>query len=93
MTSPTTKAMDRLDDGYIKGQIYHLRQECDHCHKRTMCIKVEKVTLPPSIKPSTHLITFHYQRTTQLTHVECLGISCGCYAKAHRQLVHITGGK
>lgn len=81
-----------LFDGTIEGRIAANRQKCDNCQSLVWCIEVMDVRLPEGVKPSVKLITYHTvdgPNESMLAHVDLIGLDCGCYARAHRQMVHI----
>ena len=84
-----------VDDGHVIGEIARKKVECQVCYKKGVGIEVENIILPEHIKPSAHLI-FFTGITTNLEddsllcdYASPIGVSCGCYARAHRQLAHI----
>lgn len=72
------KLMNVVDDDYIDGWVEQNRQRCAICDHTTKCIGIAKLKLPAST-------LFHraYDDTGYI------GIGCGCYARAHRQIAHI----
>jgi hypothetical protein len=72
-------ATAKLDDGYIKGVIHSLPWKCDRCQKkRCVTVRIEEVTLDGIDR-----------NRTILKDVNFIGVTCGCYAKFHRQVTHI----
>lgn len=58
------------------------------------CVLVIKVTLPEGIKPLGTFVLYRFvggglasPRGVQT--IRTVGVRCGCYAKAHRQIAHI----
>jgi hypothetical protein len=89
---------NELHDPYLIGHInYGARAQCQNCGELAMCIEVKNVLLPDDIEPSTRLILcLQHPSNSQakpdpslFTWIELLGIGCGCYARAHRQIAHI----
>lgn len=73
------------NDGIIEGDFEAGRTDCDACGENTgVTIKIKKITLPEGIKPGKTLIAFKGPKAHKV-----IGISCGCYAKFHRQIAHI----
>lgn len=72
----------RLKDGTIAGvvDLTHLRV-CARCRQEEVTVQVTSVELPDGVRSDDKRIIA--VAGTQL------GITCGCYAKAHRQFVHI----
>lgn len=78
-----------MNDGIIEGQA--VRTANDKCHACGgavgVLIKVSKITLPEGIKPGKTLIAY---RDEKKAHGQ-IGVTCGCYARFHRQVAHIQG--
>lgn len=86
---PSARSIDvEVDDGIIRARSLHLSRECENCHSMTTCLKVLDVRLPQGITASTRLILYKTGVSPD-EKVDYLGLSCGCYAKAHRQIAHI----
>lgn len=82
-----------LKDGIIEGKVRARYEFCAHCSESTIVVQIEALELPEGIKPSTKLIGYAQQVSadgTTVGHVRYLGIGCGCYARFHRQIAHIT---
>jgi hypothetical protein len=85
-----------IDDGIVVGRVLRVKTRCKVCDQWGNGIEITNVLLPDSIPPSAHLIFFTGITTSLEDHgVLCdyaspIGITCGCYAKAHRQIAHIT---
>lgn len=74
-------------DGIIVGT-HIVGGQCDNCGNRALLLKVKKVVLPTNIKPDARLIMFHGRDEKDFhSHI---GLSCGCYAKFHRQIAHVS---
>lgn len=59
---------------------------CWTCNKKPVhLLHIKEITLPEGIKPSSRLIAFQDEKR----HIEWIGLSCGCYARFHRQIAHI----
>ena len=85
-----------LSDGIITGAIKAKHEFCAHCSESVWCVQIKDISLPEGIKPDPRLIAYQTQVAVDgnfVGHVKYLGLSCGCYAKFHRQLAHIQGGK
>lgn len=94
--TPIQSSFDRtqLDDGLITGVIIEHRIICGACGALTLSIWIDKITLPPTITPLLSFVLYKLvdgdlglPRTLQP--LNYIGITCGCYAKAHRQIAHI----
>ena len=82
---PTIRA---VNDGLITGGVSTQGLPCPNCNQTTVCVDIDAIKLPESIKPNRKLIAF-YEVPTGVTEHLWLGIGCGCYAKFHRQIAHI----
>jgi hypothetical protein len=74
------------------GRISVTVGQCGYCLHEGLRVRYSgKVTLPKDIEPSTKLILYRpdYISTPQKNRKQQLGITCGCYAKFHRQIAHI----
>lgn len=77
-----------VNDGYISGATAPRQKRCEHCGERTLCIDITGVILTKGVSvKATILQDRNYQEPKC---IKSIGIGCGCYAKFHRQLVHIT---
>ena len=90
-----------VNDGIITGTILKTKRLCYHCNDMTMCIHVKKITLPPGIEPFPRLILYRempdpndYSTKPAMiaAPISEIGIGCGCYAKAHRQIAYLNAG-
>jgi hypothetical protein len=81
MTTPKSG----IHDGIISG-VLTLNKTCANCGSAVWAVKIETITLPTGLKPGPTLIAFDGKKP-----VNILGITCGCYAKFHRQVAHIQG--
>jgi hypothetical protein len=81
--------MDRVNDGIIDGTIMRTKDVCLLCHTRTRVIRVDAIARPNGIKPGDPRVTLNRLSYTS-DPANYVGISCGCYAKMHRQLAHIA---
>lgn len=92
----TPQLMNTVDDGLITGNVEANRQWCEVCNFPTRCINIQSIDLPEDVgKPSTRLIAYVNKadaayRSDPIRPVKYIGIGCGCYAKFHRQIAHIT---
>lgn len=88
--------MNTVDDGLITGNVETNRQWCRICNFPTRCINIHSIDLPEDVgKPTNRLIAYERhitkdERTETFGPVKYIGIGCGCYAKFHRQIAHIT---
>jgi hypothetical protein len=88
-----SKTMSDLDDGLIIGEVYRYKVTCNVCQEAGMAVKVQSVADKVQEIASEKIIL--YKRDPggpypQLRPVLFLGLTCGCYAKFHRQWAHIT---
>jgi hypothetical protein len=86
-------AMRDVDDKYIVGWVEQTAKVCGNCGEGTLCIHVKKIRMPDRIDPKDHKIIFIRiaNRPVQGQTGPYLGIGCGCYATAHRQMAHVEG--
>jgi hypothetical protein len=81
---------DRLNDGIIKGVIHDKAAQCMVCGEtcRAVAFYTGDLILPEGIEiADTSLKRLYRQGYSAIG----LGISCGCYARFHRHLVHLRG--
>jgi hypothetical protein len=79
-----------VSDTIIRGKIHYQSERCGYCDNPTTCITVIKVTLPEPMTPAKTLILFNeIPEDEKLVPIKRIGIGCGCYARAHRQITHI----
>lgn len=80
-----------VSDGLIRGEVLTNKTACSKCGTATVVIHVHEITLPAGIKPGVQLLGYVRRGLVAgaVTHRDFLGIGCGCYAKFHRQIVHI----
>jgi hypothetical protein len=89
--------MNSVDDGLIVGNIEARRKVCAHCGHTTRCIRVGMITddeLKQWVKESPNKFIFGKVRANKLQDLDAMigsyiGIGCGCYGKAHRQVAHV----
>lgn len=78
-----------MDDGLIEGQLWtneSMTHSCGACDGNFRgLIRITKINLPEGIKPGKTLIAYGKDAKPH----KYLGIQCGCYARFHRQIVHI----
>jgi hypothetical protein len=91
----TRKSAAHLDDGLITGRLDGALHMCPVCHTRQHCIQIYKVTLPENVKPQHSMILYRRGTNPSLASPDFvphtfIGVTCGCYAKAHRQMAHIV---
>lgn len=88
---------DGLITGYLNNRVQH---KCQACGEKVYCIYILRVILPEGIKPLGTFVLYRYaagELRDQMgspgqrfvVAVQYIGITCGCYAKAHRQIAHI----
>lgn len=94
-TSTRIKEYQLEDEPFIDGVVTcrpgGLR--CENCHTHTnVIIRIKKVNLPAGIQPATSLIAYMPKPQTldEIVPLQYLGITCGCYARFHRQICHIN---
>jgi hypothetical protein len=86
--------MRDVDDGMIKGVIQEHRRRCDNCGVATTVIFVTDLRLR-GLKPCDNMIVMKRDKTWQpetealFRSITLLGIGCGCYGKANRQLAYM----
>lgn len=74
-----------LDDGIVRAD--NLRYEtCPVCDQDVRCLTITRLSLPNGIEPSSRLIFCD----SQGKYLQSIGLVCGCYARAHRQLAHVN---
>lgn len=86
-----------VDDGLILGSIRSPQLKCEVCGIRTKVILINEIVLPKGLVPGNTMIAYTNEGST-LRPIGEIGIGCGCYARFHRQMGHITtlrkvGGK
>ena len=75
-----------VEDGYITGALSPHIKRCGRCGKKARCIDIATVTLPGSM---TWAATLLWDKVAE-THITNVGLTCGCYARFHRQVAHIV---
>lgn len=69
------------------------QRTCEACgHERGQCLHITKIVLPKDIKPGATMIAFKRHqagRAVSAEPISWIGLTCGCYAKFHRQIAHI----
>lgn len=84
------RRMHDVEDGYITGTIMANREKCGVCGWWTKCIRIHNFTPPEGIETEWLILAYRMVNGQALgTAVTYVGIGCGCYAKAHRQIAHI----
>lgn len=97
-----TSIHDPFDDGLIIGRIHTPIRKCEVCEARCRVIHIERIK--EIVEPSSKLIGYKtvapapVKKGESVQRVNFIGINCGCYAKFHRQMAHIStlrklGGK
>lgn len=85
----------KFSDGILEGEGFR-RGNCGICQQNSVGMRIDKVKLEHlNLKPSITLLVFersytHGDPVVELVPIQRIGISCGCYAKFHRQIGHIT---
>lgn len=72
-------------DGIVVGALSRALVTCGNCQERCCGIYVTSVEGVEKHKGANGII---FAKVMQMHH-PAIGIGCGCYAKAHRQLAHI----
>jgi hypothetical protein len=82
--------MRDVDDGMIKGIIQAHRRRCDNCGVATTVIFITDIDLR-GLHASENMIVYRPSRLDKdrLFPINLIGIGCGCYGKANRQLAYI----
>lgn len=78
----------KIMDGILEGEGMRIKK-CHVCGEVTGCFRIDKITLPDGIEPSTRLIFFERKfdgNISEPVQIPSIGVGCGCYARAHRQL-------
>lgn len=80
-----------LDDGIVQGHVKAQQYQCEACEEHAWCVEIVRVEVSKlSIEPNPRLIAFELADYDGSPHpIQYLGITCGCYARFHRQLAHI----
>jgi hypothetical protein len=82
------KLMHSVDDGIVTGDVSRTRQVCAVCGHYTMAIQVFTSSLEAlqkkGIKPTDTMLVKLIDKDPYI------GIGCGCYARFHRQVAHIS---
>jgi hypothetical protein len=89
--------MDTVEDGLIEGNVESKRKLCAHCGHTTKCIRIRKLTddkLREWAEESPNKLIFaktigNKNRDMEAMIGPYIGIGCGCYGKAHRQVAHV----
>lgn len=77
-----------VDDTVVFGVIHRHSITCCLCRRKTYGILIGEVNLPEGISRSPKIILI--QLTPDgVEPIPNIGIGCGCYARAHRQIAHI----
>lgn len=78
-----------VDDGIVFGRLLRKSHPCDVCGDGAACIFVEAYEMPPTVPYTATIISLTDRQSQDQSVAVYLGISCGCYAKFHRQVSHI----
>lgn len=89
-----------LDDGIIQGRLHDRLIVCDVCRTKQQGIWIHNVELPivgnKRLTPVITMILFREspmitsEGKIKVIPITYIGIGCGCYGRAHRQLAHIA---
>lgn len=77
-----------IQDGYITGVLSPHTKKCPVCGAKGRVIDVAGVSTP-GFSPSA---TVMWNRAVESIHTG-IGLTCGCYAKFHRQVAHIADSR
>jgi hypothetical protein len=82
---PVLSGTDKFGD-------FRLRQgKCEHCGKTTTRVDYTSFDLPANIDPKSRTLVINIHGVNfRETAFPKLGVTCGCYSKAHRQIAHIS---
>lgn len=78
----------KITDGILEGEGFRIAK-CEVCGALTASIRIDKCHLPPGIYPTNRLIFFKMRFDGNISEpslIRRIGVGCGCYARAHRQL-------
>lgn len=79
--------MHAVRDGVVTGALERTKQTCRICGEGTCTIYIASLSLPQGVNEGDNRIIFNQARSNPK--MPYIGVGCGCYAKAHRQLAHI----
>lgn len=83
--------MNAVADGIVTGWVEAKRHDCGVCGHPTRVIGINGVALPMGIEKADRKILLNQACQDLPPGREAyIGIGCGCYAKGHRQIAHIT---
>ncbi len=83
----TFKGSDKLGKFTLRQAVC-----CGVCGKKVMtCVHYEQKPKVTEYVAKARSLLIRNKRTNKF--IRTIGINCGCYAKVHRQLVHIAGGR
>jgi hypothetical protein len=81
-----------IEDGVIKGTLTNSQprgRDCQHCGELNFfLVYIKELSLPEPLTPVNSLILYHFV-DSKLVPIKYVGIGCGCYARAHRQIAKI----
>jgi hypothetical protein len=95
----TRRKLSDVNDGYITGRVEQKGYECGHCGMPTRVIRIDGLKLQKEIYYSPMGNSEKERKNRLKRFIFCddngsalnyIGIGCGCYAKAHRQIAHIV---
>jgi ribosomal protein RSM22 (predicted rRNA methylase) len=75
-----------IRDGYITGALSPHAKKCPLCGEQGRVIDVADFQTPRTFRAPA---TIMWSRATEGVHT-AIGLTCGCYAKLHRQIAHIN---
>lgn len=79
-----------VTDGIITGEVSRTRKRCSCCGGLGTALLVNEIEMPEEVELDwTILVVRDSEGKPTGVPMNFLGISCGCYAKFHRQVAHI----
>src|SRR5512140_2822090 len=79
-----------INDGYITGALRPRVGKCPLCEQPGQrVIDILNITVPESFGVRATILWNRYLDERY----DAVGLTCGCYAKFHRQVAHITGSR
>jgi hypothetical protein len=98
-TRKSTTPGPALSDGVITGTLSPRARLCPVCERGGQrVVLITRIQLPDGIEPSNHIIGYGMYKTLKVEPPKAIGLTCGCYARFHRQVAKIktlreVGGK
>lgn len=87
---PTEFGHDSLGEFIVLGITFR-RKSCGICGKTGTSIRYEDTPKVSTYAAKARSLLIRNKRTKNF--IRTIGITCGCYAKVHRQIAHIESGK